>query len=162
MQSIMHEYRNMNCFVLVASKKQPATVENCLLLEGDPAAITSMTGGEPVAATISMTHGEPLPIASVTDGEPLPITSVTDGEPAAIESMTVAIREPVAIEPSPSDNPEGRMHAVDTAGLLLHTACPVRGSSRTVKSEPPSHHYPYQLQAPVAGPTAIPSNYKHQ
>ena len=42
----MHEYRNINCFVLVASKKQLATTENSLLLEGGPAAITSMNDGE--------------------------------------------------------------------------------------------------------------------
>ena len=52
---------------------------------------------------------------------------------------TVAIQERVEIEPSPSYNPEGRMHAADTAGLFPHTARPVRGSSRTMKSEPPSH-----------------------
>ena len=63
----MHEYRNVNCFVLVASKKQPATAENFLYLEGDPA---SMTDGKPAAATASMTDGEPLLITSVTDGEP--------------------------------------------------------------------------------------------
>ena len=114
----------MNCFVLGASQKQPATAENSLLLEGDPAAITSMT----------------------------------DGEPAAIASVTVTIQEWVAIELSPSDNPEGRMHAVDTASLFPHTARPVRGSSRTMKSEPPiastsnrPHRHPHQLQGRVTG-----------
>ena len=96
------------------------------LNNGEPAAaITSMTDDEPAAVTASMTDGEPLLIA-------LPIASVTVNEPAMIESMTVAIRETVAIEPSPSDNP-GRMY---TASLFPHTACPVR--SRTVKAELPS------------------------
>ena len=81
--------RNINCLALVASKKQPATVENSFLLEGNPA---SMTDDEPAAVIASMTDGEPLLIASVTDGEPLPIASVTVNEPATIES--VAIREP--------------------------------------------------------------------
>jgi hypothetical protein len=44
-----------------------------------------------------------------------------EGDPAAIASVTVAIREWVAIEPSLSDNPEGRMHAADTAGLFSHS-----------------------------------------
>ena len=57
------------------------------------------------------------------------------------------------------------MHAVDTAGLFPHTARPVRGSSRTVKSQPPSpplslpiastsnrpHRYLHLLQVPVTG-----------
>ena len=73
----MHECRSINCFILVASKKQPATAENSLLPVGDPAAITS---------------------------------------------VTVAIRERVAIEPSPSDNPEGSMHAVDTS-RTQHVQC---------------------------------------
>ena len=114
------ECRNINCFVLVASKKQPSTAENSLLLEGNPAATASMTDG------------------------------------------TVAIQERVAIEPSPSYNPEGRMHAADTAGLFPHTARPVRGSSRTMKSEPPSHQlhastsnrphrHLHQLQVRVTG-----------
>ena len=86
----MHEYRDINCPTLVASKKQPATAENSLLLEGNPAsmtddkpeaAITSMTDDEPAAVIASMTDGEPLLIASVTDGKPLPIASLTDGEP---------------------------------------------------------------------------------
>ena len=90
----MHEYRNINCPALVASKKQPATAENSLLLEGNPAsmtddepeaAITSMTDDEPAAVIASMTDGEPLLIASVTDGEPLPIASLTVNEPATIE-----------------------------------------------------------------------------
>ena len=66
---------------------------------------------------------------------------------AAIESMTVAMRQPVAIEPSPS---EGRMHAADTAGLFQHTARPVRGSSRTVKPE----HHPHRYPSPIASTSA--------
>ena len=70
--------------------------------------------------------------------------------------MTVAIQERVAIEPSPSYDPEGRMHAADTAGLFPHTARPVRGRSRTMKSEPPSH----QLHA--ASTSNRPHRHLHQ
>lgn len=69
----MHEYRNINCFVLVASKKQPATAENSVL-EGDPAAIASVTDGE-LAAITSVTAQVAI---EPPDGEQEAIFSVTN------------------------------------------------------------------------------------
>eukprot|EP00731_Ephydatia_muelleri_P012096 Em0006g990a len=143
---------NINCPALVASKKQPATAENSLLLEGNPAsmtddepeaAITSMTDDEPAAVIASMTDCEPLLIASVTDGEPLPIASVTVNEPAMIES--VAIREPVAIEPSPSDNP-GPLRT-EFAHILIHNMAHPIGQLVIVTSNQDSIGQQYQPTA---------------
>ena len=71
----MHEYRSINCLVLLEGN--PAAIAPaCMNHIGEPAAIASVTDGE-LAAIAYMTDNESAAIAYVTDGELDAIASVT-------------------------------------------------------------------------------------